>query len=265
MSKYSLEHINYLKKKKKEKVLIHFFRILIITCFLGLWEILSKFGLINSFLFSSPSIIINKIIKLFIEENLLFHIGVTLFEVFVSFIISFLIGIVVASIFWKKRIIFKILDPYIMILNSLPKVALGPLIIIWMGARLSSVIFMAITISLFSTIISLYNGFLKVNSNELLLFKSFKASFWQIYFKLLLPSSIENIISTLKLNISLNFIGVIMGELLVSKMGLGYLIMYGSQVFNIDLVLSSIIILSILAYLLYVMMNYIYFMKKKKI
>ena len=264
MSNYSREHILYLKKIRKEKRIVHLFRIFIFVVFISLWEILSRCGVLNTFLFSSPSIIIKTIIRLFVEEDLIFHIGITLWEVFLSFTISFLLGLLIASILWRYPILSKILDPYLMILNSLPKVALGPLIIIWVGARIHSIIFMALTISLFSTILNLYDGFLNVDSNEILLFKSFRASTFQIYSQLLIPSSIETILSTLKINISMSFIGVIMGELLVSKMGLGYLIMYGSQVFHLDLVLTSIFILGFLSYLFYFFMDLILKMIQKK-
>lgn len=264
MFNYSKEHILYLKKIKKEIFLVHFFRIVIIISFILLWEILARSKVINTFLFSSPSKIFNTIIRMSIHDKLFYHIGISLWEVLLSFLISFFIGLLVATILWRYRIISKIFDPYIMILNSLPKVALGPLIIIWMGARINSIIFMSLTISLFSTIINLYIGFKSVPKNEIILMKSFKATNFQIYSKLILPSNIENIVSTLKINISMNFIGVIMGELLVSKVGLGYLIMYGSQVFNLDLVLSSIFILGILSFGFYSFMDFIIKQLKKK-
>ena len=264
MFNYSKEHILYLKKIKKEIFLVHFFRIVIIISFILLWEILARSKVINTFLFSSPSKIFNTIIRMSIHDKLFYHIGISLWEVLLSFLISFFIGLLVATILWRYRIISKIFDPYIMILNSLPKVALGPLIIIWMGARINSIIFMSLTISLFSTIINWYIGFKSVPKNEIILMKSFKATNFQIYSKLILPSNIENIVSTLKINISMNFIGVIMGELLVSKVGLGYLIMYGSQVFNLDLVLSSIFILGILSFGFYSFMDFIIKQLKKK-
>ena len=142
-------------------------------------------------------------------------------------------------------------DPYLTILNSLPKVALGPLIIIWVGASMNSIIFMALMISAIITIINIYNGFINVDSDYIKLLRSFHADKKQIFFKLILPSNKENIISSLKINISMSLIGVIMGELLVSKEGLGYLIMYGSQVFNINLVITSVFILGILSFILY--------------
>lgn len=263
MYTYSLEHTNFLKKIKREKIFITISRILIIFLFLIIWEILSRFNIINTFLFSSPSRVINTIIKLFNNGELFKHISITLYEVFISFSLSFIIGIIIASILWRFEKLSKIIDPYITIINSLPKVALGPLIIIWVGASINSIIVMTLTISLFTTIINIYTGFISVDKNYIIMLESFKANKFDIYRRVILPSNILNIISTLKINISLSLIGVIMGELLVSKNGLGYLIMYGSQVFNLDLVISSIFILGIISYLMYFILDKL--SKKKKI
>ncbi len=251
MYKYSLEHINFLNKIKKEKKIITIIRLLIIIIFLIVWEIFSNFNIINTFLFSSPSRVINTIIKLFNTGELLKHIGITLYEVLISFSLASILGIIIASILWRYEKLSKIVDPYITIINSLPKVALGPLIIIWVGASINSIIVMALTISIFTTIISIYNGFINVDNNYITMLKSFNASKLDIYRYIIFPSNILNIISILKINISMSLIGVIMGELLVSKSGLGYLIMYGSQVFNLDLVISSIVILGFISYIMY--------------
>ena len=255
MSIYSKEHILFLKKKKKEKYLIIFFQLFILLLFLASWELLSKYNIINPFLYSSPSKIIKTIISLFNNKELFYHIGITIYEVLITFFLASIIGIIIAFILWNNKILSKIIDPYITILNSLPKVALGPLIIIWMGARINTIIFMALLISLFTTIINIYQGFISVNENYLTMLKSFKATKLQIFFKVVFPSNIMTILSTLKINISLSLIGVIMGELLVSKKGLGYLIMYGSQMFNLDLVITSIFLLSIISYLMYIIID----------
>ena len=264
MYTYSLEHINYLKKLRREKIIINIFRISIIFLFFIIWELLARFNLINTFLFSSPSRLINTIIKLFNTGELFRHIGITLYEVLISFSLASIMGIIIASILWRYEKLSKVMDPYITIINSLPKVALGPLIIIWVGASINSIIVMALTISLFTTIINIYTGFINVDNNYILMLKSFKASKFDIYRRVILPSNVLNIVSTLKINISMSLIGVIMGELLVSKRGLGYLIMYGSQVFNIDLVISSIFILGIISYIMYLLVDRISILLRKK-
>lgn len=265
MYTYSMEHINYLKKIKRERILISIIRISILFTFIIIWELLARFNLINTFLYSSPSRIINTIIGLLESKELIKHILITMYEVLISFGISTILGILIASILWFNKRLSKVLDPYITIINSLPKVALGPLIIVWVGSSTNSIIFMALLISLFTTIINIYIGFTSINEDYITMMKSFKASKLQIFRLVIFPSSIENIISTLKVNISLTLIGVIMGELLVSKAGLGYLIMYGSQVFKLDLVISSIFILGIISYLMYFLVDYISKIIKKKV
>lgn len=264
MFTFSEEHFQYLKKQKIEKRWIHFGRISIILFFLLLWELLARLSIINPFLYSSPSLILKTIYSLLLRGELEKHIGITLYEVLLSFILGNSIGFIISFFFWKYRILSKIMDPYLTILNSLPKVALGPLIIIWMGAGIRSIIFMTLLISVFTTIIHIYNGFMSVPNHYLILLKTVGATSWQIFLKLILPYNLEVILASLKTNLSLCFIGVIMGELLVSKKGLGYLIMYGSQVFQLDLVISSIFILGVLSCLFYYLIDFILFIIKRK-
>ena len=259
MSTFSKEHLLYIKKVRKEKILVHVTQFLIIILFFLLWEIMAKKNLINTFLYSSPSQIIQTIISLIKQQNLVNHILITFYEVILSFVISCTVAFIIATILWWKKFLSRVFEPYITIINSLPKVALGPLIIIWAGASMKSIIVMSLMISLFITIINLYQSFISTNKNYITLLKSLKASKKDIFLKVILPSNRANIISTLKINMSMNFIGVIMGELLVSKKGLGYLIMYGSQVFNINLVITSVFILGFLSLILY---NFIAFIEK---
>ena len=257
MSIYSEEHQKYLKKLKKEKILIHLTQIVIIILFFSIWEILARLNIINTFLYSSPSKIITTIINLFKENALFKHIGITIYEVVISFIICSFLSLIIATILWWNKFLSKVFEPFLTIINSLPKVALGPLIIIWAGASIKSIIIMSLTISLFITIINFYQAFISTNENYITILKSFNAKKKDIFKKVVFPSNRNNIISALKINMSMNFIGVIMGELLVSKNGLGYLIMYGSQVFNITLVITSIVILGLLSFFFYYLINYV--------
>lgn len=252
---YSEEHKLFLNKIKKNKLLINTFRLLIVILFIIIWELLSKYKIINTFLFSSPSNVVKTIISMVVDKSIFTHIGVTLYELIISFIISTLLALLISIIFWSNETIYKIFDPYITIINSLPKVALGPLIIIWCGASTNSIIFMSLLISLFVSIISIYNGFNSVNKNYITLMRSLGATKFQIFSKVVFPNNIFNIISSLKVNVSMNLIGVIMGELLVSKAGIGYLIMYGSQVFNIDLVITGVFLLGIISSIMYFILD----------
>ena len=267
---YSEEHKRFIRKKKITSILVHLVQILLIVSLIVIWELLAKYEVINTFISSSPSRIVNTIIKnnnINNEETtkdkeiatlkLFHHIWTTIHETLISFGIGTLIGIVVAIVLWYSNFLYRIFDPYLTIINSLPKVAIGPIIIIYFGANIKSIIIMALLISVIVTIITVYNGFISTDQNRINLLKSFKASKRQIFRYVILPSSYPTIISSLKINISMTLIGVIMGEFLVSKEGIGYLITYGSQVFNLNLVMSGIVILLIVSYLMYLIVSYI--------
>ena len=253
----SEEYKKYLNKRRKNKILVLITQIFIVVTFFIIWQLLSDKEIINSFIYSSPSRIFNTIVNLYKTNNLFKHIWITVYETMISFSLGTILGIIVASLLWYNKFIYKVIDPYLTIINSLPKVSLGPIIIIIFGANINSIIIMALLISVIVTIINVYDGFSKTDINKINLLKSFKATKWQIFKYLTLPSSYSTIISSLKINVSMSLIGVIMGELLVSKKGIGYLIMYGSQVFNLNLVISGIIILMIVSYLMYLLVSYI--------
>ena len=253
----SKEYKNYLKKIKRNKILVIFFQLIILTSIIFIWEFLAQKELINTFIYSSPSRILDTIINLHNTNDLYHHIWVTVYETLISFSLGTIIGIIIAIILWYSKLLYKIIDPYLTIINSLPKVSLGPIIIIIFGANIKSIIIMALLISVIITTINVYNGFNETDTNKINLLKSFNASKSQIFKYIVLPSSYSTIISSLKINVSMSLIGVIMGELLVSKEGIGYLIMYGSQVFNLNLVISGIIILMIVSYLMYLIVSYI--------
>ena len=232
-------------------------QILLLIGIITLWELLAKYQVVNTFISSSPSRVLTTIVQLYKENNLFNHIWTTVYETVISFGLGTIIGIIIAIILWWNNFIYRVIDPYLTIINSLPKVAMGPIIIIYFGANINSIIIMALLISVIVTIITVYNGFISTDQNRINLLKSFSASKYQIFKMVILPSSYPTIISSLKINVSMSLIGVIMGEFLVSKEGIGYLIMYGSQVFNLNLVISGIIILMIVSYLMYLIVSYI--------
>lgn len=249
--KASLNQTKYLKKIKRKKRIIIIIQILLTFLFLIAWELLSKYNIINSFIFSSPTKVLKCLKDLYINNNLFYHIWVTLKEIIISFTIGSLIGFILAIVFYLVPILKKIFDPFLTLFNSLPKVSLGPLLIIWLGANTTSIIVMSLLINTIVTLISIYNGLINTDPYKIKLFKAFKASTLQILFYLIIPHNKEIIISSLKLNISMSLIGVIMGEFLVSKAGIGYLILYGTQVFNLNLVMCGIVLIMIISFIIY--------------
>ena len=206
---YSKEHKDYLKKLKINKFLVRFFQIFIIIFLIIIWQIAANNNWINTFISSIPKEVITTIINLYKNGSLLHHIWITFYEVIISFILGTLIGLIIATLLWRYKTLSKILDPYLTVLNSLPKISLGPIIIIIAGAGIKSIIIMALFISVIITIMDIYTAFSNTDYNKIRLMQSFKATKSQIYFKLILPSNFKNIISVLKINLSLTFIGVI--------------------------------------------------------
>lgn len=251
----SNEHKRYLRKLKLNKMLITISQISLLIFFIVIWEILSRYNIINSFIFSSPSKIIETLIKLYRDNNLFIHIYTTTIEVVIAFILTFIIAFLLALALYSCKTLKKILDPFIVALNSLPKVALGPLIIIWLGTNTSSIIFNALLISIIVTFMTILNGMESCDKDLIKLFKVFGASKTDILLHLIIPSAKKEIISSLKINISMSLIGVIMGEFLSCKKGIGYLILYGTQVFNLSLVMCGILILSLLSFLCNIFIN----------
>lgn len=197
----------YLLKNKITKYLIIITQILILISIIFIWQLLANHNLINTFITSSPTRILDTIINLYQENNLFHHIWITTYETIISFSLGTLIGIIIAIILWYNKFIYKVIDPFLTILNSLPKVSLGPILIIWVGANINSIIVMALLISVIITIITVYNGFISTDINKIKLLKSFNANKLQMLKYLILPSNYPTIISSLKINISMSLIG----------------------------------------------------------
>ena len=247
----SKERLLYVKKQKTNKTLVTLLRVGILVFLIALWEILARIGVIDSFLMSMPSKIVLTIKDLFLTGDLLTHVFTTLYETVLGFLIATVLGTVIALLLWWSEFLRKVLEPYIVVLNSLPKIALGPIIIVWFGAGTKSIVFMAIIITIIVTIITMQNGFLATEKSKILLMNSLGASKMQTLIKLVIPASIPTFVSCLKINVGMAWIGSIMGEYLVSKQGIGYLIVYGGQVFRLDLVMASTVILCTLAGVMY--------------
>lgn len=239
----------------KSKFLIILLRVTIVAIFIFLWEILSYKHVINSFVFSSPSKIIKCIYKLYKSNMIFSHIFITIKEIFVSFTLGIALAFIISIIFYLFPLLYRVFEPFLTIINSMPKVALGPLIIIIFGAGTKSIIIMALSITLILNIMQIYSGFTNFDKYLLKYLKIQKATKTDILKFLIIPSATISILNSLKINISMTLIGVIMGEFLVSKAGIGYLIVYGSQVFNLDLVLSGIVILMMISFIMYLLIS----------
>ncbi len=246
----SEERKKYLRQIRNNKIWVVLTRLAIVVIFVAGWEILANLGIIDSFIASSPSRILDTFLNLS-SQDLMMHVGVTCLETIIGFTLGTVLGIVIAIILWWSKFLSKVLEPFLVVLNSLPKVALGPVIIIWVGAGMPAIITMALLISLIVTVMEILNGFLETDKEKIKMAKTFNASKLQTLTKIIIPSNIPTFFNSLKVNIGLSLVGVITGEFLVSKAGLGYLIVYGGQVFQLDLVMTGVIILAIVAAIMY--------------
>lgn len=251
MKNFSIEHEKYLHKIKMDKLKVTFFRLAILIGLIALWEIAAKTKLIDPFLTSSPSRIWKSLISFWEEGTLGKHIAVTCYETILGFSLGTIIGTTIAIILWWFPFFSKIIDPYLVVLNALPKVALAPIIIFWVGNGTTAIIVIALLISIVTTIISVLTGFTEIDKDKILLMKTFQANKFQILHYLIIPYSIPILISALKINVGLSWVGVIMGEFLVARNGLGFLIVYGGQISQLDMVMMSIVILSLIAFIMY--------------
>lgn len=237
----------FIQNHKRHHFQITSYRVLILVLFLMLWEVSANMGLLDSFFFSSPSRVIMLFVEMALDNSIFFHIGITLWETVLSFLLVFIISLSVATLLWYSPRLSDVMEPYLVILNSLPKSALAPLFIVWLGTGTTTIIVAGISVALFGSIISFYSGFKECDKEKITLIYTLGGNRRDAFKKVVLPSSVPVLLSTTKVNIGLALVGVIIGEFLAARQGLGYLIIYGSQVFQLNLVIMSIVLLCIIA------------------
>lgn len=246
----------YVRKHILRTRRIRIYQFIILIGFIAFWEISTLVGIVDSFIFSSPSGVVKTIAEMTVTGQLFYHVGLTLSETLISFALVNLIGLLIAVILWWNDSLSKVLEPYLIVLNSLPKSALAPVFIVWLGANIKTIIVAAISVTLFGSVITLYSDFKAVEEDKIKLIYTLGGKKKDVLFRVVLPANIPSMISLMKVNIGLSLVGVIIGEFLAAKAGLGYLIIYGSQVFKLSWVIMSIVILCILATGLYKILSY---------
>lgn len=247
----SLAQKEYLENCKRERRFIRSWQWIIMILFLGFWEVGARIGFINAFVFSSPSRVLDTVVSMAKDGSLWYHTGITLAETFLSFFLILLFGIGIAVLLWWNTRLSGILEPYLVMLNSLPKSALAPVFIVWLGANMKTIIVAAVSVAVFGTVLTLYHSFSETEEDKLKLIITLGGGKKDILKKVILPGNIPTVVSLMKVNLGLALVGVIIGEFLAAKAGLGYLIIYASQVFKLDIVISSIFLLCVISVLLY--------------
>ena len=241
----------FIRKHKRHHHEIASWRTIIFVLFLVLWEVSADRKWIDSFFFSSPSRVLRCFVEQIRDNSMISHIGVTLFETLLSFLLVILLSLLVSTLLWHSKKLSEILEPYLVVLNSLPKSALAPLFIVWLGTGTRTIIVAGMSVAVFGSIISFYTGFQQVDSEKITLIYTLGGTRKDAFLKVVLPGSVPILLSTAKVNIGLALVGVIIGEFLAARRGLGYLIIYGSQVFQLDMVITSIIVLCVIALVFY--------------
>ena len=244
------------RRQKRNRKLLTAGRFLIGILFFAIWELCARFGIINDFIFSSPSRVIRTIQSFAANNTLWLHVSVTLKETALSFFMTMVISLFTALLFWRFRWIYKLFEPYLILLNSLPKSALAPLLIVWLGNKPRTIIVVAVSLAVFGAILTLYHAFESVDPEKIKLIQTLNGTKMHIITKVLLPSTVLVFINNMKVNIGLCLVGVIIGEFLAARAGLGYLIIYGSQTFKMDYVVTSIVILCTAAIVLYALLTW---------
>ena len=247
----SLAQQEFIAKEIRHRRQVVIVRFMLLVLLLALWELAADFGWINSFIFSSPSMIAKCLLGMAADGSLFLHTGVTLLETVVSFALVVAVGLAVALMLWCSRSLSEILEPFLVMLNSLPKSALAPLLIVWLGNNMRTIIVAAISVALFGSILTLHTGFSQMDGEQVKLIYSLGGSRRDVLLKVLLPGSLPLIISNMKVNIGLCLVGVIIGEFLSARAGLGYLITYSSQVFAMTMVVTAIVVLCLMSVVLY--------------
>lgn len=251
MNELSKEQLLYMKRTRQHKQLVLFFQLFLFVFFIILWEITSRTGIINAFIFSSPSRMLASGRELLLNGQLLKHLGITLAETFASFFLVAAVSLLTAILLWWNNTLSEILEPYFVILNSLPKSAMAPIFIVWLGNNMKTIIVTAISVAIFGSILNLFTSFMSTDPDKLKLIRTLHGNRADCLTKVILPMNLPTILSILKVDIGLCLIGVVIGEFLAAKEGLGYLIIYGSQVFKMDWVMLSIVLLCLIAAMLY--------------
>ncbi len=254
----------FLKAHYRHHHMVSLSRFLLITVFLCLWETAARKEWIDVFFFSSPCGILSYLYQMFLDHSFFTHTGITLLETIISFLLVTLLSLVAATLLWYISGLSEILEPYLVILNSLPKSALAPLLIVWLGTGTDTIIVAGISVAIFGSIINLYTGFCQADAEMLKLIYTLGGNRRDAFMKVILPSSIPLILSNMKVNIGLSLVGVIIGEFLAARRGLGYLIIYGSQVFQLNMVITSIIILCAIAMAFYQIIQHLEHAYRKK-
>jgi NitT/TauT family transport system permease protein len=256
----SPQYLDWLRQERRTQITIRLAQVALLIAFLVLWEVLPRAHIINPLFTSYPSAIWPTFVELLKgtpqQAGILAHTWATVLATVLGFTAAMALGVAIAAALWWWSSLYKVLDPYLVVANAMPKTAFVPIFYIWLGATLS-VYGMSLAISLFITILMIYSGFQGIDPNRIKLAQTFGATKGQILTKVVLPGSVPTLIAALKVNAGLSLVGVVVGEFQSANLGLGYLILYGSQILKMNIVMTSITLLAIVSSLMYLAISWL--------
>jgi NitT/TauT family transport system permease protein len=256
----SPQYLDWLRQERRAQLTVRLAQAAILAAILVLWEVLPRAHIINPLFTSYPSAIWPTFLELMKgtaqQAGILAHTWATVLATVVGFTAAMALGVVIAAALWWWNSLYKVLDPYLVVANAMPKTAFVPIFYIWLGAALS-VYGMSLAISLFITILMIYSGFQGIDPNKIKLAQTFGATKGQILTKVVLPGSVPTLIAALKVNAGLSLVGVVVGEFQSANLGLGYLILYGSQILKMNIVMTAITLLAIVSSLMYLAISWL--------
>lgn len=256
----SSQYRAWLRHESRGRLTVRAAQLAILVVFLVLWEVLPREQFVNPLFTSYPSAIWPTFLDMLKttpqQASILLHTWSTVAATVVGFTAAMLIGTAIAAALWWWDRLYKVLDPYLVVANAMPKTAFVPIFYVWLGASLS-IYGMSLAISLFVTVLMIYGGFQGVDQNKLKLAQTFGASRAQLLTKVVLPGSVPTLIAALKVNAGLSLVGVVVGEFQSANLGLGYLIQYGAQIFKMNIVMTAVTILAIVSSLMYLAISWL--------
>ena len=256
----SAAYVTWLRSERRARVVTHGAQASLLIVFLLLWELLPRWHVINPLFTSYPSALWPTFVDLLKDTpqqaGLGRHALATTLATVIGFGGAMFLGTSIAAALWWWQGLYRVLEPYLVVANAIPKTALVPIFYIWLGAA-QSVYAMSLAISLFITILVIYNGFQNIDPNKIKLAQTFGATRAQVLTKIVLPGSVPTLLAALKVTAGLSLVGVVVGELQSANLGLGYLIQYGSQTFKMNIVMTAITLLVILSTVMYLAIGWI--------
>ena len=256
----SVAYQAWLRRERRGRLAVRAAQFALLLVFFVLWEVLPRAHIVNPLFTSYPSALWPTFLELLKttpqQASILAHTWSTVLATIVGFSAAMLIGTAIAAALWWWQGLYRVLDPYLVVANAMPKTAFVPIFYIWLGATLS-IYGMSLAISLFVTILMIYNGFQGTDPNKVKLAQTFGATKGQILAKVVLPGSVPTLIAALKVNVGLSLVGVVVGEFQSASLGLGYLIQYGSQIFKLNIVMTAITILALVSSVMYLAISWL--------